>query len=64
MTKSSDAKKTRDVSMPKSMLDHAHGSLTVPENKLVGGEPIFNVDQGPNIASPDLGTPPGQTTHE
>ena len=48
----------------KTMRDHPRGSLTVPETKLAGGEPIFGVDPGPNIVSPDPHTPPGQTTHE
>lgn len=64
MNKSPDTKKTSHPSKPKSMKDHPHGSVVVPETKLVGGEPIFGVDQGPSIASPDLRTPPGQTTHE
>lgn len=59
-----DAQKASHTSTPKSMKDHPKGSLTVPESKLVGGESIFGTDEGPSIASPDLRTPPGQTTHE
>ena len=64
MAKTPKAKQESNFSEPNSMRNHPHGSLTVPENKLVGGEPIFGSDQGLNIASPNLSVPPGQTTYE
>jgi hypothetical protein len=64
MTKNKRPKNPSRANRRKNMKDHPRGSLTVPENKLAGGEPIFSVDPGPNIASPDLRTPSGQTTHE
>jgi hypothetical protein len=58
--------KTKETSPAKhrGMSDHPHGSLSVPENKLVGGEPIFGSDQGLDMVSPDPRVPVGQTTHE
>lgn len=40
-----------------------HGSLAVPETKIVGGEPLFSLED-PKLATPDFATPPGQVTHE
>lgn len=48
----------------RTMRDHPQGSLTVPENKLAGGEPVFELEPDLNSATPDLKVPAGQTTHQ
>jgi hypothetical protein len=39
------------------------GSLTQPATPLVGGDPLYAL-QDPPLATPSFRTPPGQATHE
>jgi hypothetical protein len=53
-----------DKSTAKNDLRHGmHGSLTASNPPLVGGVPMDALEDPP-LATPDFGTPPGQTTHE
>lgn len=38
--------------------------VVAPNSPLVGGDPIFAVDDGPPMVSPSPHEPRGQTTHE
>lgn len=50
-------------SSKKDLRHGVRGSLTQPAVPLVGGEPLYSIED-PKPASPDLQTPPGQVTHE
>jgi hypothetical protein len=38
--------------------------VVAPNSPLVGGDPIFTVEEGPPLVSPSPHEPRGQTTHE
>jgi hypothetical protein len=59
------SKKTAD-SNAKAKADLRHGqrgALVQPKTHLAGAEPLYALEDPP-LASPDLATPEGQTTHQ